>query len=140
MQHLNRLLPLCLVFAACSCAEPEYTLALSHPVNDEVTVEVHAGMPSPTWFGPHPIQIHLILADVRHVVIEDRLHNDGARLRLANFPMRIHNEALLICLRGEEQEDVLYSIKLATPREWTKEEKQCVKVENIQPAHEPRRG
>ena len=97
---------------SCSVSE-SYDLVLTRSSeNGSVVVEVHAGKPSPTWFGPHPIRIFVVVDGARRLAFEDRIANDGANLSEWNFPIRFEPSYALICIKGEEQNDVLHRVSL----------------------------
>lgn len=82
-----------------------------HRLDGSVSVGILAGKPGSTWFGSHPILVVIDEVD-RQIVINERLHNDGANLSAMNFPTKLEQDKLVICFRGQEQADVRYEITL----------------------------
>jgi hypothetical protein len=102
-----------LIFTACSANESYELVLKKTKETSSVVVEIHAAKPTPTWFGSHPIRVFLNVNGIRHLALEDRISNDGARLDDSNFPINFEKSNALICFKGQEQSNVLYKIPLS---------------------------
>jgi hypothetical protein len=114
-----------LIFAACS-SNDSYKLVLKKAAEtSSVIVEIHAAKPTPTWFGPHPIRVFLNVNGIRHLALEDRIANDGARLEETNFPINFEKNNALICFKGQEQTPVLYRVPFNGDKKYERIEEGC---------------
>ena len=78
------------------------------------TLTIDVGEPS-TPYGPHRVGLEIADASNSLIIREQfRLANDGANIDSGNIVARWSNsDNVVICLRGDEQSDVLVSIQLS---------------------------
>lgn len=105
------------LFALIGCAERiDYSPVHVHRLEGPVAVSILAGYPEPLWFSPHPVLV-VIDDGERQIVLQERMHNDGANLTDANFPVSLQGDVLVICFSGQEQADVKYVFTLHSDEE-----------------------
>ena len=112
---------LCSFVSGCS-ADSDFALIREVAAPDgDILVQIESSPPSPMWFSPHSVRIYRKSAGSTDLIVEDRLANDGARIRPENIEVTFSAESISVCFRGQEQKSVLHTVRLDGSRKERKE-------------------